>query len=370
MKKILIVMREFNMGGGISQFVLDYYNAIAKMENIKIDLLVEDGLSEEDKNLFVKEIGFIQVSDFKANLFQYIKDWKVLSNNIENTYDFVHIHTDNLVRFFYLFFLRKKGNVIVHSHNSFNDYVANSRLKKYMDNLGKLFVKTGKFYKFACSDLAAKWLFGNSDYTQINNAVDLELYKFNKSQRELHLKEMNIENKHIYGHIGRFAYQKNHEKLIEIFENIYSKDINSILLLIGQGEKEQEIKELVTKKGLTEVVKFLGHRSDVSELLNAMDSIIFPSHYEGLPLSLVEAQANGVSVFYSSDITKEVKLLPQSFSFNNSESSAKIADKILSSKTSVDRELAVDILKERGYDKQDSAKYLYNFYQNNGEICK
>lgn len=365
MKRVLVVIGKFKKGGGISQFVLEYYNAISVKKNIKIDILVEDGISKIDRKLFRKEIEFIEIADFKGNTLKYIQDWKSISKLIGEKYNFVHIHTDNFVRFFYLVFLKKNSNVIIHSHNSFNDEVMNSKVKKFMHHIGKNIVKKSNFYRFACSDLAAEWLFGNSKYIQINNGVDLDLFEFNPKVRENYLNKFNIHKKIVYGHIGRFVYQKNHEQLIDIFENIHYKNKNTVLLLIGEGEKREYIKQIVKEKGLLDVVIFLGQREDVNQLLNIIDYIIFPSLYEGLPISLVEAQANGITIFYSDVITKEVSLLPTSRSFSLSETSENISNKIVNAEYIETRKESKKILKKLGYDKVDVVNRLYDFYEEN-----
>ena len=104
------------------------------------------------------------------------------------------------------------------------------------------------------------------------------------------------ENTKVYGHIGTFTYPKNHKFLLEIFEKINKKEKESKLLLIGSGILESDIKRKVTEKGLQEKVIFLGIRNDIEKVLSAIDCFLFPSIFEGIPLTLIEAQANGVPI--------------------------------------------------------------------------
>jgi glycosyltransferase involved in cell wall biosynthesis len=224
-------------------------------------------------------------------------------------------------------------------------------------------VKDGDFIRFACSDLAAKWLFGNKAYTQVNNAIDLKNFKFDEKSRNYYKNLLNLQDVTIYGHVGRFVYQKNHDKLIKIFSKIHLKNPKTKLLLVGDGPLIQTVKQQVKELSLDKDVLFLGHRDDVDKLLNMMDYIIFPSRYEGLPISLVEAQANGVPVFYSDSITSEIKLLNTSMAFSITDNSDDIANKILKTNATENRAAATETLRDEGYEKQDVVEQLYNFYQ-------
>lgn len=365
---ILVVVRTLKKGGGISQWVLDYYNSLSQNRNISIDLVAEDGIEIDNDFNLDPAIKIISIADFKTNFLKYFIDWKKISHNSENEYAYIHIHTDNLVRFFYLLLLKKNSNVIIHSHNSFNDFVNRSFIKRHMNNLGKKIVKKNNFIRFACSDLAAEWLFDDQNYVQVNNGINLEKYIFDMTIRKKKLKELKIDGKIVYGHIGRFSYQKNHEQLIRIFEAVHDKNQDSILLLIGSGELESRIKQQVFDANLSDSVIFMGLRNDVNELLNVIDYLIFPSHYEGFPISLVEAQSNGIPVFFSDTITKNSKLLPQSFLFNLNDSVEEIADDILNKSLPINRIEANQVVKEKGYDKKVVEEWLYQYYK--GEINK
>lgn len=368
--KILVVCRNLKLGSGITSWILNYYRVLASKKDVTIDLLVEEPIANSQKLNIPNDIHLIKIPSMKHHFWQYLLDWHRISQYCETDYTYVHIHLDNLVRFFYLFFLRKKNNVILHSHNSYNDEVENNKIKWLLHQLGKLIVKHGKFIHFACSDLAANWLFGKAPYYQINNGIDLVDFKYNASLRREYLTQFNLVGKHVYGHIGRFAYQKNHERLIKIFSEIYQRDKLARLVLIGDGYNKEKIESLVSTMNLKQVVLFLGYRSDVDQLLNMLDYIIFPSLYEGLPISLVEAQANGIPVFYSNQITQEVSLLPESFSFSLAENDEKIANRIMQIKPLERREKAVTLLKKSGYEKKDVIDKLYHFYKNDFEEGK
>lgn len=361
--KVLVVIRSLKQGVGISEWVLNYYSKLVKKDNLSIDFLIEERNSDSKKIEIPSGIKVIKIHGMRKNPIKYIIDWWKIARNVESNYDYVHIHLDNFVRFFYLILLRKKKNVILHSHNSFNDKIKKSPIKWKMHKLGMAIVKRGNFIHFACSDLAANWLFGGGDYVQVNNGVDLSNFKFDQIVRKKYRDKLGLNGFKVYGHIGRFEFQKNHERLIRIFYEIHSHDSKTKLLLIGNGPKMDDAKHLVSNLSLDKSVLFLNHRNDVGKLLNAIDYIVFPSRYEGLPIALVEAQANGIPVFYSNTITKEIELLPVSHSFSLQEDNGDIADEISRAIPLKDRKSAVGILKHKGYDREDVIEQLYNFYQ-------
>ena len=175
------------------------------------------------------------------------------------------------------------------------------------------FAKVFANYYCACSKYAGIWLFGKNFFssgkvTVFNNAVDTSKFAFSTSNRDKLRKELGISNKYVIGHIGRFTKQKNHYFLIDIFEKYYKKNSNAVLLLVGIGELQDEIKDAVKKKKLEDAVIFLGKRSDVDELYSAMDLFVLPSLYEGLPVVGVEAQVSGLPCIFSNKITREVAI--------------------------------------------------------------
>lgn len=175
------------------------------------------------------------------------------------------------------------------------------------------FAKVFANYYCACSKYAGIWLFGKNFFssgkvTVFNNAVDTSKFAFSTSNRDKLRKELGISNKYVIGHIGRFTKQKNHYFLIDIFEQYYKKNSNAVLLLVGIGELQDEIKDAVKKKKLEDAVIFFGKRSDVDELYSAMDLFVLPSLYEGLPVVGVEAQVSGLPCIFSNEITREVAI--------------------------------------------------------------
>ncbi len=167
--------------------------------------------------------------------------------------------------------------------------------------------------KIAPSDLAAEYTFGKKQVEKgnvhfLHNAVDLDVFRYGEEERAVTKRELGIEDKLVIGHIGRFNHQKNHDFLLDIFKEIKKKNENAALLLVGKGELESQIKEKIARLGLEESVVFTGVRSDIPALLSAMDVFVFPSFYEGMPNTVIEAQATGLPCVIADTITREANV--------------------------------------------------------------
>ena len=172
--------------------------------------------------------------------------------------------------------------------------------------------------------------------------------------------ELGIEGKKVIGHVGRFNPQKNHEFLIDIFNEVYKKDNNTVLLLVGDGYLKEKIEDKVKKLGLEDSVRFLGVREDIPELLQAMDLFLFPSLFEGLPVVLVEAQAAGLKCVTSTGVTKETDITNSLEFYDLNETPEKWAEKIINLDTTKINNSK--LLIEKGYDSSTNIKWLVDFY--------
>lgn len=364
--RILAVVSTLKKGGGISEWVIRYYRQIMLKHDVQVTICVENNIDDFDDAVELPEFEVVHLHKMTSNPITYLMDWSRLMRKI-NDFDFVHFHTDNFVKFVPYFLLRRHSNIVVHAHNSTNLEVEASKIKSLMHRIGKNIVSKSRFYRFACSDFAAEWLYGDKDYFQVNNGVNLQEMAFKEHDRLKMRGELGLHGKTVFGHVGRFVEQKNQKRLVEIFERIHAKKPETELVLVGTGRLEDDIKEQVKIAGLTNCVQFLGFRQDIKKLVNAFDCIIFPSLYEGLPMALVEAQANGIPVFFADTITQEVALLPQSQSFSLADSNSTISKQVLTSidKKKLNRAEASQILFDEGYDESTVAEQLFSFYRGN-----
>ena len=311
-KKPIIVAQIMGkmIGGGVESVIMNYYRHIDKSK-VQFDFICDS----DSTNIPYEEIeslgGRVILCPPYQKLFQYIKFLTKLFK--DNDYKIVHSNI-NTLSVFPLFAAKKAGVPvrIAHSHSTSNK---KEWKKNIVKNILRPFSKRYATVYFACSELAGRYMFGDKSFNEskvtiINNAIDLDEFKYDKKLRNKKRKELNIdEDTLVIGHIGRFVDQKNHEFLVDIFNDVHKKNKKAILLLIGQGPKEELIKQKVKELKLTKSVKFLGQRSDVKELYQTMDVFLLPSLYEGLPVVGVEAQASGLLCILSSAMTKETKVL-------------------------------------------------------------
>lgn len=252
---------------------------------------------------------------------------------------------------------------IAHSHSTSNK---KEWKKNILKNVLKKFSKIFATHYFSCSEHAGRWLFGDSTFekgkvTIIKNAINIEKFKYNESIRNKLRKELNVENKLVLGHVGRFMKQKNHEFLINVFNEIYKENKDIVLILIGNGPLEEKIKNKVKDLEIEENVKFLGVKDNVNEYMQAMDMFLFPSLYEGLGIVAVEAQCSGLKCLVSTEVPKEVKLTKNiKFIENNEELWKKTI--IKESKNIGSRQIDLKEVYSNGYNIENSAKQLEKIY--------
>lgn len=176
---------------------------------------------------------------------------------------------------------------------------------------------------------------------------------------------MGIENKLVIGNVGRFHFQKNHEFLIRIFAEIHKRNKQSVLLLVGQGELEADIREQVRRLHLEEHVSFLGLRNDVSDLMSAMDVFLFPSVFEGLGIVAIEAQASGLPCIVSTEVpqdakvTDRIKFIPLSLSAEEWAKEVLACDSLQNS----DRLEVNQKLLNSNFNIEKEAKFIQSFFQ-------
>ena len=235
----------------------------------------------------------------------------------QNRYKIIHINTDTAyIAAAYIYAAKKTGiqHIFVHSHCTQVDDI--NRLTRWIKILlHKIFVpyvcRDSERY-LACSKLAGYWMFGKKNvesdkYKTIYNGVAVKPYLYNEEIRNSYRKRMGLTEKLVIGNVGRFSYQKNDEFLIEVFLKLAKNDDGAVLVLVGTGELESKLKKMVKKCKLTDRVLFLGTRDDVPALLSMFDVLVMPSRFEGLPVTMVEAQMNSLPCVVSGAITREAQ---------------------------------------------------------------
>ena len=217
---------------------------------------------------------------------------------------------------------------------------------------------------FACGKQAGDWLYRGLSYRIIPNAIDTTAYAYDPSLRDKVRKEFGLSEKTlVVGHVGRFSPMKNHRFLIQVFASIHKNEPDSCLLLVGDGNLRRELEQQICVNGLTNAVILTGIRADINRLLQAMDVFVFPSVYEGLPVTLVEAQASGLPCLVSSSVTDECRFTNTYKIEHLTSSTEQWADEALALSSNL-RSSTTSAVKNAGYDIHDCALCLQEYYLN------
>lgn len=313
-------------GGGIDKIIYDY--SIRLPNDTQCDFIVHtdyEGILEND--LVSKGYKIFHVPPLHKDRKKYFSDIDSIIK--KGNYDIIHVN-QGFKGAFFLAYAKKHGVKvrIAHAHTS---YIPEN-FKSYL--IRKAFTLLSKMMAtdlFACGQNAARWMWGERAYDKgrvflMANAIDAERFAFSKGKREELRRSLGIEDKLVLCNVARFSDEKNHSFLVDVLSEIKKIQKDSVLVLIGRGDLEKDIKKKVSELKLDKDVLFLGVRNDVPDLLNAMDVFVLPSFYEGLPVTLIEAQANGLPAVISDAVTKEMAF-SDDFSFLSlSQSAAAWAD--------------------------------------------
>lgn len=366
MIRVLQVIGIMNRGGA-ETMIMNLYRKIDKTK-IQFDFVVHT----TEKGAFDDEIQSYGGRIFHCpkyvgkNHFVYKKWWNDFFEINAQNYVAVHGHIGSTASIYLSSAKKYKLFAIAHSHNTDGRLTLKNRLYKVISYS----TRNTADYFFACSYAAGKDRYGsrvaeNSEiFTVLNNAVDTDCFLFNTDFRKQIRKEFHInDDKIIVGHIGRFNLQKNHSFLIDIAYEAIKINKNVVFMLVGGGDLENEIKCKAASLGISENIIFTGVREDVNKFYQAFDLFLFPSFFEGLPVTLVEAQTSGLTCLVSDTITKEV-VLTDLIHFKSIESSASAWAEDIFKRVSFERENKKAQIVSSGYDINTTSKWLENFYFN------
>ena len=314
--KVLFVVKNLRVSNGVASFLMNYYRELIKKENMSFDFLIVSNTISPYYDEIEKNNGKIFIMPSLRHPLKMINYLKNIFHN--NSYDILHsnvINSNVLIAYF-----AKKYRIpvrILHCHATANgDSVLKILRNKPFQYLS---IKYSNYY-FACSHLAGKQIFKNKVFYVINNAIDLERFKFSNAIRnEIRLKNGITNDTIIVGVVARITFQKNPYFILRIVESLKQKNANFNLWWFGSGNLDKCVFNKAEELGLTNYIEFWGSIDDVSNYYSALDCFILPSFYEGLPVVGIEAQANGLKCLFSDRITREVDILDSNFflSINN-----------------------------------------------------
>lgn len=366
--RVLHYVSKMNRGGQ-ETFIMNVFRNI-DTEQIKFDFLCTE-TGEGDYDTEIKRLGgkIYNLPPVGKNHFKMfallLSLWKKLRKLSQN-HDIFEIHTQHAMDAFFSSFVAKRAGfkvVIVHSHNSSTMY------HPKLHHIFKPFLKMLSIKRFACSNGAGKWMYGKSNFSVINNGIQVSDFLYSPEIRKQVRQKFNWTNQIVVGHVGRFNDQKNHNYLIDIFNAFHKIHKNSRLVLVGVGENLNIIKKKVDDYQLGKYVDFLGNRSDVNELYQGMDLFLFPSFFEGLPVVLIESQTSSLPCLVSDSVTGEVKITPKLYFYSLGKGPSEWAKKLDSLAKNSKRKNEINLIKKNGYDIRDVAKKLEKLYfQYAGEI--
>lgn len=352
--------------GGIENYIYNLYKNIDK-NLFEISFLVDKGLKIAYYEEYNKDnVKIYEVENRKKNYFKYLKELKKIYK--ENDFDFIHINIMSYSLFERILYACKysSAKVIVHSHNG--GFSKDTKYKKtmFLDKVGRFFLKKyfNSFIKVACSDKAGKFAFCNDDYLVFKNGVDIDKFSYNELNRKKVRRKLNVDDDEIlFGLVAMFNDFKNHDFLIDIFYEYLKLNKKSRLILVGEGYLKDYIINKVNTLNIQNKVIFLGKRLDVNDILSGLDIYIMPSKSEGISLSLIEAQVNGLKCYTSTGVDINSNVTGNVDFLSLTDGAKKWAEHIYNSDIIRDNEVLNKIPSE--FDYKECYKRVFDYYINN-----
>ncbi len=304
-----------NTGGGITKFVLRLWKYIDR-DRYQFDFVTMNNYLDFSEQLEAEGCKIYYLTTYaEDNQEQFVKEVTAILNN---GYDIVHLHTSWWRGFLLEDIARKNGvpKIIIHSHNTdvhIKENQSREDARKLHFSQRQLLTENKATDFIACSEDAAEWLYGDKISKDkihiIPYAIEVNEYIFNDDIRKDYRNKLGLRSDdYVIMHVGRFAYQKNHNFLLDVFKSVSEENEKVKLLLIGIGELEEQIRNKVEQYDLSNKVLFLGKREDVNCIMQAADIFAFPSRFEGFGIVLIEAQAAGLKCIVSNEIPAIAKI--------------------------------------------------------------
>ena len=350
--------------GGAETMMMNYLRNMDRSK-VQLDFMVNRDYKADYEDE-IESLGgkiYRMCSMYPQNFLKYKKQ---IREFLKKHPEYKIIHSNLEERSYFALKEAKKLNIpvrISHSHNAPKGFDLKSIVRYYF----RAKLKPQVTHMFTCGLEAGDWLYGKENrdkFIMQNNAIDAKKYEYNEEIEKNIRKEFDLEGKFVIGHVGRFFPQKNHTFLIDIFNEVYKRDNDAILMLVGEGELKKEIENKVKSLGLEKSVIFTGVREDVNNIMQSFDLFILPSLFEGFPVTMVEAQAEGLKCIISDKVPKECDITGNVQIISLEETKEKWAEEILKYKNSYKKESMYEKIVESRFDIKENALWMENFYIN------
>lgn len=341
--------------GGMENFIMNLYKKIDR-NKVQFDVVVHMRLKDD----YVEDIrqmgGCVYVIPrlTKEPLKNLTQLYHIVKNN---HYKIVIRHTSNALVTPQLMAAKMGGAyTICHSHNETDPH-------SLLHRLGKLLMNVAVAERFACSEKAGYWMYGKRTFKVIHNAIDIRRYEYKQELSKKIRDEFGLEKRRVYGNIANFIASKNHYYLLKIYKEIAKLDENAKFFCVGEGSLRPEIERMIKSLGLEDKVILTGMRKDAENFMSCFDVLIFPSIFEGLPLTLIEAQAAGLPCLISDTITKEVIVSDNLVKYESIENTPAVwAKKAVNMGISDSRICQYNSIANAGYDMEALSHWYENYF--------
>lgn len=354
MKKILIEGMTRDKGGK-ETFIINIYNKLFHLNRYEFAFIAYDEtIAYED---YLKETGASTIHIPPRNK-GLIKHMIALDRLLrQERYDVVWAHKTTLSACELLFLSKLHGvkKRIVHSHSSSN---MGGRFTYLMHSINKVMLPLWVTDRLACSESAAQWFYSTENYKIINNGIDVERFQYDPQVRDSIRKCLGLEDSYVVGHVGRFGVEKNHTKLLNVFFELKKIKPDAKLVLCGDGEERTHIETQIEELHLKDSVLLLGVINNVHQVLQAMDVLMMPSLFEGLPFALLEAQASGLRCVVSDTVSQESNITGQMVFLPLDLDDSKWAQELLKDDSPVNRYESAAVISNNGYNINSSIKEI------------
>lgn len=310
MKKILVGYILDGKHSGIDKYLLSFCR-VAYEEGVVLDFLTDEVTADLAEELRKMGFGLFPIPSLKRPLAQYRAIKEIFNRG---GYDGAYFNISEAFNCTGLLAAKtvKVPVRMVHSHSSGVDR-ANVTVRKVRTVLNYLFrpvISRATTKRYACSQVAGRWLFSR-DFDIIYNAVDKGRFRYDPALRVSTRESLGLTDEPVFVHVANFNYAKNHFFLMDVMKEVAAREPRAVLLCVGIGQYFDAVKQYAAELGIEQSVRFLGLRSDVAALMDAADGMIFPSRFEGLSVTCIEAQISGLPCLLSSGLSAETQIAPK-----------------------------------------------------------